>query len=402
MKLKQLTPKQKHNALAKWLVEKKSIQRVMAEHNCCERALWYWKSRWKGTPESLKRDTSKPRKRHPNAHTRKERKAIERLLHQNPTVSRAELYGMLRLKYAYARTLPALNKFIKKNLSHLVAPQLIIKHISKNYNTPTMLGIKTQIDIKYVPKECYIGKIHDIRFYQFTMIDEATRERFIYPYANKCSNSAYDFVQRALMYFGYLPYIIQSDNDYAFVHPKGTGENKIHLITKLVNKLRIRHMLIRPYTPRHNGKVERSHRTDNKFYSNLKFSTLAELRRELEIWNKRYNNKPHSAIRNRFGKQTWQSPIQKRAEFLEQLAEQQNNLNLEFEVKSKQDKPLQARNKTDVESTKLEKRIIKRIRFIARDNQTGKYKLRPQSDVPVMRHIEQPPLNPYPKPRLEI
>jgi transposase InsO family protein len=35
-----------------------------------------------------------------------------------------------------------------------------------------------------------------------------------------------------------------------------------------LEKLGIRHMLTRPYTPRHNGKVERSHRKDNEeFYA---------------------------------------------------------------------------------------------------------------------------------------
>ena len=40
------------------------------------------------------------------------------------------------------------------------------------------------------------------------------------------------------------------------------------LFEKTAAELNIRHKLIRPYTPRHNGKVERSHREDQKrFYS---------------------------------------------------------------------------------------------------------------------------------------
>ena len=47
----------------------------------------------------------------------------------------------------------------------------------------------------------------------------------------------------------------------------------------LLNQLNITHQLIRPRTPRHNGKVERSHRNDNeRFYNNLKFDSLEDLR----------------------------------------------------------------------------------------------------------------------------
>ena len=43
----------------------------------------------------------------------------------------------------------------------------------------------------------------------------------------------------------------------------------------LLNRLKIKHYKIRPRTPEHNGKVERSHRNDNeRFYSYLKFYSL--------------------------------------------------------------------------------------------------------------------------------
>ncbi len=55
----------------------------------------------------------------------------------------------------------------------------------------------------------------------------------------------------------------------------------------------IKHHLIRPKTPEHNGKVEKSHRIDqDKFYRKLKFYSLDDLRKQGESWNKRYNNMP--------------------------------------------------------------------------------------------------------------
>lgn len=63
------------------------------------------------------------------------------------------------------------------------------------------------MDVKYVPKECYTGKNTE-KFYQYTMIDEASRERFIYPYKEQSSYSTVDFVNRAILYLGYKPLII--------------------------------------------------------------------------------------------------------------------------------------------------------------------------------------------------
>ena len=55
----------------------------------------------------------------------------------------------------------------------------------------------------------------------------------------------------------------------------------------------IKHHLIRPRTPEHNGKVERSHRIDqDKFFRKLSFYSLEDLRKQGKAWNERYNNLP--------------------------------------------------------------------------------------------------------------
>lgn len=38
-------------------------------------------------------------------------------------------------------------------------------YVPKPYDTPTELGAKWQLDVKFVPKECYVGEIPD-KFYQ--------------------------------------------------------------------------------------------------------------------------------------------------------------------------------------------------------------------------------------------
>ena len=60
---------------------------------------------------------------------------------------------------------------------------------------------------------------------------------------------------------------------------------------------KIKHHLIRPRTPEHNGKVERSHRIDqDKFYRTLKFYSLKDLKKQGKAWNKRYNDFPKMVL----------------------------------------------------------------------------------------------------------
>ena len=67
-------------------------------------------------------------------------------------------------------------------------------------------------------------------------------------------------------------------------------------------QLGIRHKRIRPYTPRHNGKVERSHREDQKrFYSSHAFFSLDDFAKQLAVHNRRSNNFPMRPLK-------WLSP----------------------------------------------------------------------------------------------
>ena len=65
------------------------------------------------------------------------------------------------------------------------------------------------------------------------------------------------------------------------------------LFEATARELGIRHKLIRPYTPRNNGKVERSHREDQKrFYSSHRFYSFADFEKQLSVHNRRSNNFP--------------------------------------------------------------------------------------------------------------
>ena len=48
----------------------------------------------------------------------------------------------------------------------------------------------------------------------------------------------------------------------------------------------------------------------------MTFETYDELKKKMAEWNIRYNNRPHSSLRNRERKRVWFTPLQKRAELM--------------------------------------------------------------------------------------
>lgn len=321
--------REKQKALKMWLEDKADILLVSKKFKCTERSLWRWKAKYDGTLASLENASSRPHTPHPNSHTEEERAEIVKIFEENPNIAYSEALGILRARFAYKRTYFGFYRFVVKN--GLRPSKVLEKYVSQPYDTPEMLGLKMQMDVKYVPRECNKGERPEEWYFQYTMIDEATRERFLYPYKEKSGYSTVDFIKRAILYFGYIPATIQTDNGTEFTNPKGTGDGKVHIVDKLLNRLHIHHQLIRAYTPRHNGKVERSHRSDNEsFYCSLTFETYDELIEKMQDWNIRYNNRPHSSLRNRFGKRVWFTPIQKREELLEILSEGETDYRVKF------------------------------------------------------------------------
>ena len=90
-------------------------------------------------------------------------------------------------------------------------------------------------------------------------------------------------------------------------HPNQHTPEELKLIRDMRRrnpKLGIRHKLIRSHTPRHNGKVERSHREDQKrFYSCHSFYSLRDFDKQLQVHSRRSNNIPMRPL-------NWLSPLE--------------------------------------------------------------------------------------------
>ncbi len=307
--------KEKLNALK--LLKRASFEFVAHRYHCTIQTLYRWRRIYDGTINSLEPKYCAPYTPHPNRHTEQELNHIKYLLRRNPNIGLNELYGKLRLNYAYSRNPVSLYRLLRKNGWYSETKKKN-KYRPQPYDTPINIGVKWQLDVKFVPRDCYVGEFkEERRYYQYTVIDEATRERFIYPYQEQCAQSTVDFVQRAITYFGYKPKIIQTDNGSEFTYTQQARHDQIHLFDKFCSLRDIMHKTIKPRTPRHNGKVERSHRNDNeRFYKYLKFYTFDDLKVQMKAYLNRSNNIPISTLFSRDKKHKWLTPKEKRKELL--------------------------------------------------------------------------------------
>ena len=150
-----------------------------------------------------------------------------------------------------------------------------------------------QIDVKEVPYNCLRGKVlrDGKHLYQWTAIDECTRMRFVYGFHEHTPENSVKFLAMLIKVFPFKINTIQTDNGIEFTY-KYISETNICPFDKALIELGIKHKLIPPRTPWHNGKVERSHRNDQRyFYDWETFRSIDELNSKLAehlIWS---NNK---------------------------------------------------------------------------------------------------------------
>lgn len=165
------------------------------------------------------------------------------------------------------------------------------KH-DRRYPELLVPGEKVQIDVKEVPYNCLKGaaKRDGKRLYQWTAIDECTRIRFIYGFEEHTPENSVKFLEMLQKAFPFKIQTIQTDNGTEFTY-KYISDDTLCPLDIALKKAEIAHKLIPPRTPWHNGKVERSHRNDQRyFYDWEKFSNVDELNEKLKLhldWSNR-------------------------------------------------------------------------------------------------------------------
>lgn len=144
-------------------------------------------------------------------------------------------------------------------------------------------GHHIQVDVKFLTIQKADGK--PIKRFQYTAVDDATRVRALKIYEKHTQKNAIAFVDYVVSRFPFRIHTIRTDHGHEF-----QTDFHWHL-----HDLGIRHVYIKPRTPRLNGKVERSHRTDEyEFYQLLTYKDDVDLNEKLQEWENFYNlHRPH-------------------------------------------------------------------------------------------------------------
>ena len=194
---------------------------------------------------------------------------------------------------------------------HFNTIQKIIKveGLTKKYRTrkinygyvrmPLKKGEMVEIDVKFVP-----DKINGVRYYQFTAIDCASRWRYLQIYREIDTTSALAFVKELISVAPFTILAFKTDNASIFTnryvgYDRSTDPTnpRLHAFDILCNELGMPHYLIDPGKPAQNGRVERSHRTDQQtFYDKSEFKSFEELKYKLRLWNMYYNDTKHCSL----------------------------------------------------------------------------------------------------------
>lgn len=274
----------------------------MNRFNVSRATVYRWRKRYDGSAVSLM-DRSRRPHHHPKQHTEEELKLIFNMRRRSPHLGLVVFWVKLRQR-GYSRSVTSLWRVLRRQKLQPVKPPNP-KYVPKPYEKMHYPGERVQVDVKVVPAVCITGdaKIMEERFYQYTAIDEYSRFRFVAAFKEQSTYSSVQFLEMLIKAFPFKIECIQTDNGMEFIksfdeHKKG----KLSLFEARLKELGIRHKLIRPYTPRHNGKVERSHRKDNEyFYATHRFHSFEDFKQQLAVHNRRYNNFPMRPL-------NWHSP----------------------------------------------------------------------------------------------
>ncbi len=281
--------------------EKNGVTKAAIKYNVTRQYIYFWKRRYDGTLQSLADRSHKP-EHHPNQHSEEEIKLIKDMRRRNPNAGLVVFWVKLRQR-GYKRSVTGLYRMLRK----LGEPRKTLpnpKYIPKPYEKMYYPGQRVQIDVKYVPAACLVGAAKGKKYYQYTAIDEYTRFRYIAAFDEHSTYSSTAFLDQLIKVFPFEIECVQTDNGAEFTKKFGgskSDDDKTMFEARLA-ELGIRHKLIRPYTPRHNGKVERSHRKDNEyFYASHKFYSFEDFKKQLAVHNRKYNNFPMRPL-------GWKSP----------------------------------------------------------------------------------------------
>lgn len=307
------------NSITQDIIFKQSVVEYSLKHGVTEAAKRYkqhrktiyrWRKKYDGTRQSLANKSRRPHY-HPKEHTKEEIAMIKKYKTHNKTDGLVVLWVKL-WKNGYTRSITSLYRVMQRLGIYEKTPSKKKEYEPKPYEQMTHPGERVQIDVKYVPQKCMSQELQGLgeKYYQYTAIDEYTRQRVLWASKEHSTYASTQFIEIVKNKLKYKIECVQTDNGLEFTNRLNSqGSEKKTMFENKLEELGIIHKLIKPRTPRHNGKVERSHRKDQeRFYYERIFVSFEDFKEKLRHWNREYNNFPMKPL-------GWKSPNEKYLEF---------------------------------------------------------------------------------------
>lgn len=278
-----------------------NVQQACLKMGLSRNFYYYWLKKLEAsgwTLEALKESSRCPKKS-PRKSPQWKEDLVLQLRAQSVQKGSRPIAALIKREYRLEVHHSTVGKIFKRNLKIQRQEKKTRKAHPKRYNLPNP-GDCIQMDIKYIPY-----RIGAQQYYLFNAIDDCTRRRFGCIYENKGVWETADFVRKLLKESPFKIKKIQTDNGAEFTNKflsdaRCIGKApKEHILDTLCQKEDILHKLIPVGECELNGKVERSHKTDDvEFFNTHKpFKSLASLRRAHQSWINFYNTKRvHSSL----------------------------------------------------------------------------------------------------------
>lgn len=281
------------NSITQDILYKQSVVKYSFKHGVTKAAIKFkmhrktiyrWREKYDGTAKSLKNKSRRPHN-HPNQHTEEEIKLIKNYKNKNKETGLVVLWIKLR-KRGYTRSITSLYRVMQRIGIYRKTSSKKKEYEPKPYEEMKYPGERVQVDVKYVPAKSLTKEVRerDGRYYQYTAIDEYTRKRVLWASKEQSTSASTEFIKVIMKKFPFKIECIQTDNGFEFTNRLNwQGTKKKTMFESKLEELGIKHKLIKPKTPRHNGKVERSHRKDQeRFYYNKVFCSFEDFKNKLK------------------------------------------------------------------------------------------------------------------------
>jgi transposase InsO family protein len=265
----------------------KSLSRACAFYGLSMDAYGKWGNRLCKQPgvETLLSRSRKPY-RSPNKTKPRKTKKVMQLRRQDPHLGPERI--SYDLKQVFNMNVPPSTVYAilkrEKLVSQKQAAKLTKKHL-KRYRR--VLPGYLQMDFKYVPY-----KVNGEQFYQLSCVDHHSSWRLIRVYGEKNLFSVMSFLKLLIKVCPFPILEIQTDNDAAFTDKfiSGVGVTGEHEMDLWCSANQVRHKLIPVGVKELNGKVENTHKQDDReFYAKGPYKDFKNIRMNIKGYNERWN-----------------------------------------------------------------------------------------------------------------